>query len=89
MWDKQATWEMDYSYQQCHLKHITIVTCHYEIFWVLQLLFVTKIQLHTTHATANLCSCLRQVAHDSVPCNITCATCIYNVNIHFHPYIPI
>jgi hypothetical protein len=20
-------WEMDYSYQQCHLKHITIITC--------------------------------------------------------------
>jgi hypothetical protein len=26
--------------------------------------FVTKIQLHVTHATTNLCSCLRQVAHD-------------------------
>jgi hypothetical protein len=26
--------------------------------------FATKIQLHVTHATANLCSCIRQVAHD-------------------------
>jgi hypothetical protein len=33
-------------------------------FWVLQLLHATEIQLHATHATANLCSCLRQVAHD-------------------------
>jgi len=46
--------------------------------------FVSKIQLHATHATANLCSCLRQVA-----CDTTYATCIYNVNIHVHPYIPI
>ncbi len=23
-----------------------------------------KIQLYATHATANLCSCIRQVAHD-------------------------
>jgi hypothetical protein len=33
-------------------------------FWVLQLSFATKIQLHATHVTTNLCSCLRQVAHD-------------------------
>jgi hypothetical protein len=26
--------------------------------------FATEIQLHATHATANLCSCIRQVAHD-------------------------
>ncbi len=26
--------------------------------------FATKIQLHTTHAIANLCSCIKQVAHD-------------------------
>jgi hypothetical protein len=26
--------------------------------------FAIKIQLHATHATANLCSCIRQVAHD-------------------------
>jgi hypothetical protein len=26
--------------------------------------FATKIQLHVTHATTNLCSCVRQVAHD-------------------------
>jgi hypothetical protein len=26
--------------------------------------FAIKIQLHVTHVTANLCSCLRQVAHD-------------------------
>ncbi len=30
--------------------------------WVLQLSFITKIQLHATHAIANLCSCIRQVA---------------------------
>jgi hypothetical protein len=30
----------------------------------LQLSFATKIQLHVTHATTNLCSCLKQVAHD-------------------------
>jgi hypothetical protein len=30
----------------------------------LQLSFVAEIQLHATHATANLCSCLKQVAHD-------------------------
>ncbi len=28
------------------------------------LVFATKIQLHVTHATTNLCNCLRQVAHD-------------------------
>ncbi len=37
---------------------------HYQKFWVLQLSFATEIQLHKTHATANLCSCIRQVAHD-------------------------
>jgi hypothetical protein len=26
--------------------------------------FATEIQLHVTHATADLCSCIRQVAHD-------------------------
>jgi hypothetical protein len=26
--------------------------------------FATKIQLHATHAITNLCSCLKQVAHD-------------------------
>jgi hypothetical protein len=26
--------------------------------------FATKIQLHATHATTNLCSYIRQVAHD-------------------------
>jgi hypothetical protein len=26
--------------------------------------FATKIQLHVTHAIANLCSCLKQVAND-------------------------
>ncbi len=30
----------------------------------MQLSFATEIQLHATHATANLCNCLRQVAHD-------------------------
>jgi hypothetical protein len=30
----------------------------------LQLSHAIEIQLHATHATANLCSCLRQVAHD-------------------------
>jgi hypothetical protein len=30
----------------------------------LQLSFATKIQLHVTHATTNLCSCLKQVAYD-------------------------
>jgi hypothetical protein len=34
------------------------------IFLVLQLSFATKIQLHVTHVTTNLCSCIRQVAHD-------------------------
>ncbi len=37
---------------------------HYYKFWVLQLLFATEIQLHATNAIANLCSCIRQVAHD-------------------------
>ncbi len=37
---------------------------HYQKFWVLQLSFTTKLQLHATHATTNLCSCIRQVAHD-------------------------
>jgi hypothetical protein len=26
--------------------------------------FTTEIQLHATHATTNLCSCITQVAHD-------------------------
>jgi len=26
--------------------------------------FAIKIQLHATHATTNLCSCIKQVAHD-------------------------
>jgi hypothetical protein len=26
--------------------------------------FATKIQFHVTHVTANLCGCIRQVAHD-------------------------
>jgi methylglyoxal synthase len=30
----------------------------------LQLSFAIKIQLHATYAIANLCNCLRQVAHD-------------------------
>ncbi len=30
----------------------------------MQLSFATEIQLHATHATTNLCSCLRQVTHD-------------------------
>ncbi len=30
----------------------------------MQLSFATEIQLHATYATVNLCSCLRQVAHD-------------------------
>jgi len=30
--------------------------------WVLQLSFTIKIHLHATHAIANLCSCIRQVA---------------------------
>jgi hypothetical protein len=30
----------------------------------LQLLHAIEIQLHAKHATANLCNCLRQVAHD-------------------------
>ncbi len=29
---------------------------HYQKFWVLQLLFAIKIQLHVTHAIANFCS---------------------------------
>jgi len=45
---------------------------HYYKFWVLQLSLATKIQLHVTHAIANLCSCIRQVAHDielhATPC---------------------
>ncbi len=32
--------------------------------WFLQLSHGTKIQLHTTHATVNFCSCIRQVAWD-------------------------
>ncbi len=30
----------------------------------MHLSFAIEIQLHATHATANLCSCLKQVAHD-------------------------
>ncbi len=37
---------------------------HYQKFWVLQLSFAIKIQLHATHAIANLCSYVRQLAHD-------------------------
>jgi hypothetical protein len=37
---------------------------HYYKFWVLQLSFATKIQLHATHGSTNLCNCTRQVAHD-------------------------
>ncbi len=37
---------------------------HQQKFWVLQLSFATKIQLHVTHAIANFCSCIRQVADD-------------------------
>ncbi len=44
--------------------HPLIPHRHYWKFLVLQLSFATKIQLHVTHATANLCSCIRQVAHD-------------------------
>ncbi len=58
---------------------------HYQKFWVLQLLHATKILLHATHATANLCSCIGHV----VACDITYTTCIYGVSIHVHTYIPI
>jgi hypothetical protein len=40
------------------------ILLRYYKFWVLQLSFATKIQLHATHATTNLCNCIRQVAHD-------------------------
>ncbi len=46
------------------LHPIHVIIIYYQKFWVLQLSFATKIQLHATHATANLCSCIRQVAHD-------------------------
>ncbi len=63
---------------------------HYQKFWVLQLSFATKIQLHATHATANLCSCITQVAHDiqlHVTLRIHYTTCIYGLKIHvIHTY---
>ncbi len=49
----------------------------------MQLSFVTKIQLHVTHATTNLCSCIRHL----VTCDNTYATCIYDVHIHVCTYI--
>jgi len=36
-------------------------------FWVLQLLFATKILLHATHATTNSCSCLNK-SHTTFTC---------------------
>ncbi len=41
-----------------------LLNLHYCKFWVLQLFFPTKIQLHATHATTNLCTCIKQVEHD-------------------------
>jgi hypothetical protein len=43
-----------------------------------------------TRATTNLCSCLKQVAHDIQLHSTLCIQhVIYGVNIHVHPYIPI
>jgi hypothetical protein len=56
-------------------------------FLVLQLSFATKIQLHATHATTNLCSCLRQVAHDIQLHATLRMQHVYSVNMHSHPYI--
>ncbi len=49
----------------CSTKLPTTKLCnHYQKFLVLQLTFAIKIQLHATHATTILCSCIRQIAHD-------------------------
>jgi hypothetical protein len=51
---------------------------------------VIKIQLHATHVITNSCSCLKtSCMWHSITCNTMYATCIYNVNIHVHPHIPI
>jgi hypothetical protein len=44
--------------------------------------FATKIQLHATHVIANLCSCLKQVAHD-IQLRVTlCMQHIYTMLIY-------
>jgi len=50
----------------CVEKHNINTKCMHALLEILglQLSFATKIQLHATHATTNLCSCLKQVAHD-------------------------
>ncbi len=74
-----------------------LVTCkgtsfHYQKLWVLQLSFVTKIQLHVSVA-CDTCNCKFVQLHKTsctqhlVTCDITYATCIYGVNIHVHRYI--
>ncbi len=64
---------------------------HYQKIWVLQLLFATKIQLHVTHATANLCSCIRQVTHDIQLHATLCMQHVYTMLIYMfiHTYIQI
>ncbi len=54
----------------------------------MQLSHVTEIQLHATHATANLCSCLRQVAHDMQLHAIVCMQHVYMVLVYMfiHTY---
>jgi hypothetical protein len=54
----------------------------------LQLSFATKIQLHVTHVTANLCSCMRQITHD-IQLHVTlCMQHVYMVLIYIliHTY---
>jgi hypothetical protein len=50
--------------------------------------FATEIQLHVTHATANLCSCLRQVAHDMHLHVALCMPHVYTVLVYMliHTY---
>jgi len=55
---------------------------------VSQLSFATKIQLHATHATTNLCSCLRQVAYDMQLHATLCMQHVYTVLVYMfvHTY---
>jgi len=52
------------------------------------MLHATKIQLHATHATANLCSCIRQVAWDMQLHATVCMQHVYMVLIYMfiHTY---
>ncbi len=70
---------------------IPTIYIHYYKFWVLQLSFATKIQLHTTHATANLCNCIRQVAHDIQLHATLCMQHVYTILMYMfiHTYIQI